>query len=362
MTNTNKDTSKNYENLAIKKLDKSQIEISASIPATIWEAGRKQALKNINETVSIDGFRKGNVPENILISKVGQNVINEEMAELALSKIYIDILMDNKIEAIGKPDVQVMKLAIGNPLEFKATTAVIPEIKLPDYKSIAKKEIEKDTSSEIKVEEKDVEEAIMKIRKSRASHEGHDHDKMTPEEHEKAIMDSLPEFNDEFVRSLGNFKDIAEFKEKVREMVGQNKKDEAREKLRIRIADAIVDATTAELPEIMIETELDRTQAQFASDIEKMGVKMEDYLKHAKKTIEEIRKDWLPHAEKKAKLQLVLNSIASAEKIVVDPKEIEDEVNHIVEHYKEADRERASVYAETVLTNEKVFAMLEGVK
>jgi trigger factor len=185
---------------------------------------------------------------------------------------------------------------------------------------------------------------------------------MTPEEHEKAILDSLPEFNDEFVRSLGDFKDIADFKEKVREMVGQNKKDEAREKLRIRIADAIVDATTADLPEIMVNTELDRTQAQFASDIEKMGVKMEDYLKHAKKTIEEIRKDWLPHAEKKAKLQLVLNSIASAEKITVDPKEIEDEVNHIVEHYKEADRERASVYAETVLTNEKVFAMLEGVK
>ena len=362
MTNTNKDTSKNYENLTIKKLDKSQIEISASIPAKIWEAGRKQALKNINETVSIDGFRKGNVPENILVSKVGEKVINEEMAELALSKAYIEILMDNKIDAIGKPDVQVMKLAPGNPLEFKAITAVIPEVKLPDYKSIAKKEVQKDTGSEIKVEEKDVEEAILKIRKSRASHEGHDHDKMTPEEHEKAITDSLPEFNDEFVRSLGNFKDIAEFKEKVREMVGQNKKDEAREKLRIRIADAIVDATTADLPEIMIETELDRTQAQFASDIEKMGVKMEDYLKHAKKTIEEIRKDWLPHAEKKAKLQLVLNSIASAEKIVVDPKEIEDEVNHIVEHYKEADRERASVYAETVLTNEKVFRMLEGVK
>jgi trigger factor len=362
MTNTNKEAPKNYENLSIKKLDKSRVEISASIPANIWEEGRKQALKNINETVSIDGFRKGIVPENILISKVGEKVINEEMAELALSKAYLDILIDNKIDAIGKPEVQIMKLAVGNPLEFKATTAVIPEVKLPDYKSIAKKEVVKDAGNEIKVEDKDVDEAILKIRKSRASHEDHDHDKMTPEEHEKAIMDSLPEFNDEFVRTLGDFKDIADFKEKVREMIGQNKKDEAREKLRIRIADAIVDATTADLPEIMIETELDRTQAQFASDIEKMGVKMEDYLKHAKKTIEEIRKDWLPHAEKKAKLQLVLNAIASAEKIVVDPKEIEDEVNHIVEHYKEADRERASVYAETVLTNEKVFQMLEGVK
>ena len=284
------------------------------------------------------------------------------MAELALSKAYLDILIDNKIDAIGKPEVSVTKLATGNPLEFKAVTAIIPEVKLPDYKSLAKQVVEKESKNEVKVEEKDIDEAILKIRKSRASHEGHDHEKMTPEEHEKAILDSLPEFNDEFVRSLGDFKNIADFKEKVREMVGQNKKDEAREKLRIRIADAIVDATTADLPEIMVNTELDRTQAQFASDIEKMGVKMEDYLKHAKKTIEEIRKDWLPHAEKKAKLQLVLNSIASAEKITVDPKEIEDEVNHIVEHYKEADRERASVYAETVLTNEKVFAMLEGVK
>ncbi len=362
MTNTNKEKSKNYENFNIKKLDKSRVEISASIPATIWEAGRKQALKNINETVTIDGFRKGNIPENILISKVGENVVNEEMAELALSKVYIDILMDNKIEAIGKPDVQVMKLAIGNPLEFKAITAVIPEIKLPDYKNIAKKEIEKNTGGEIKIEEKDVDDAILKIRKSRASHEGHDHDKMTPEEHEKAVLQSLPEFNDEFVRSLGKFKDIADFKEKVREIIRQNKKDEAREKLRIRIADAIVDEIKTDLPEIMIETELDRTQAQFASDVEKMGVKMDDYLKHAKKSIEEIRKDWLPHAEKKAKLQLVLNSIASAEKITVDAKELEDEVSHIVEHYKEADRERATVYAETVLTNEKVFQMLEGVK
>lgn len=362
MTNTNKETTKNYENLTIKKLDKSRIEISASIPAPIWEAGRKQALKNINDTVTIDGFRKGNVPENILISKVGESVINEEMAELALSKAYLDILIDNKIDAIGKPEVQLMKLATGNPLEFKATTAVIPDFKLPDYKKIAKNIVAKESKNEIKIEDKDVDEAILKLRKSRASHEGHDHEKMTPEEHEKAILDSLPEFNDDFVRSLGDFKDITDFKEKIREMIGQNKKDEAREKLRIRIADAIVDETKVDLPQIMIDTELDRTQAQFASDIEKMGVKMDDYLKHAKKTIEEIRKDWLPHAEKKAKLQLVLNSIATAEKIRVEQNEIEDEVNHIVEHYKDADRERASVYAETVLTNEKVFAMLEGVK
>lgn len=371
MTNTNKkEAIKSYENLTTKTLDKSLVEISASIPTEVWGKYRTKALKNLNDSVTIDGFRKGMVPENILISKVGESTINEEMAELALSKAYLDILIDNKIDAIGKPQVKLTKLAPGNPLEFKAITAIIPSVKLPDYKRIAEKEVKKDEKNEIKVEEKDLDEAILKIRKSRTSHEGHssaeateckhDHEKMTPEEHEKAILDSLPEFNDDFVRSLGDFKDIEDFKTKVREMIGQNKKDEAREKLRIKIADALTEATMIELPEIMIESELDRTQSQFSADIEKMGVKLEDYLKHAKKTLEEIRKEWTPHAEKKAKLQLILNAIADAEKIKPDPKEIEAEVNHIVEHYKDADRERASVYADTVLTNEKVFRMLEG--
>jgi len=54
--------------------------------------------------------------------------IFEEMAELALPTSYVDILIDNKIDAIGKPEVHITKLAKGNPLEFKAVTAVVPEI------------------------------------------------------------------------------------------------------------------------------------------------------------------------------------------------------------------------------------------
>ena len=350
---------KSYDSVTVKKLDGSRIEISASIPTEVWEKFRKQALKNINDSVTIDGFRKGNVPEAILIAKAGEAAINEEMAELALSKSYLDILIDQNIDAIGKPEVHVTKLAKGNPLEFKATTEVLPEIKLPDCKAIAGKELKKSTPDELKVTDKDVDQAILRIRKSRVSHEDHDHEKMSPEEHEKAIMDSLPEFNDEFVRGLGDFKDIEEFKAKVREMVGEGKKDEAREKLRILIADALIDAVDFELPELLIETELKRIEAEFDTDIERMGVKMEDYLKHAKKTIEAIREDWRPHAEKKARLQLVLNEIAKKENIKADAKEIEKEVAHIVEHYKDADRERAALYAETVLTNEKVFQWLE---
>jgi len=354
---------KSYQSIAVKPLPKSQVEINGTIAAETWAAFRKQALKNINETVTIDGFSKGMVPENVLISKVGNATILEEMAEMALSAAYGAILADNKIDAIGRPQVRLTKLADNNPLEFTITTAVVPKVTLPEYKKLAAEVVKTNPDDEPSVTDKDIDDAILKIRKARASHEGHDHTNMTPEDHEKAVMDSLPEFNDDFVRGLGgDFKDIEDFKAKVRIMIGENKKSEAKEKTRIRIADVIASASTIDLPDIMIEIELDRSEAQFKQDIERMNVKLEDYLSHSKKTIEDLRSEWRPHAEKKAKLQLILNAIAEQEKLKPTKKEVETEVDHIVEHYKEADRERAAVYAETVLSNEKVFQFLEDIK
>ena len=57
-----------------------------SIPTSLWEKNRVEALKYFNNSVTIDGFRKGMVPENILIVKVGEKAILEEMAEMAMSK------------------------------------------------------------------------------------------------------------------------------------------------------------------------------------------------------------------------------------------------------------------------------------
>ena len=346
--------------VSIKKLDKSRVEIAASIPTATWEKFRSEALKNLNQSVSIDGFRKGNIPENILVAKIGETAVLEEMAELALPKAYVDILVEHKIDAIGKPSVHVLKLAAGNPIEFKATTDVVPEVKLPDYKKLASAQTKDDDPKDVAVTDKDIETAITRIRKSRASHEGHDHDKMTDEEHDKAVEAAMPELTDEFVKKLGDFKDVADFRIKLSTMIAEEKKDMAKEKARIRIAEAISDATGIEMPDIMIESELGRSEAQFSTDVEHMGVKIEDYLKHAKKTIEDLRKEWRPQAEKKAKLQLILNEIARAEKIAPSADEVEAEVNHIVAHYKDADRERVALYAETVLTNEKVFQFLES--
>lgn len=317
-------TSKSYASASVKKLDRSQVEITGSVPAETWEQFRAAALTNINNTVTIDGFRKGNIPENILIAKVGEMVILEEMAELALPKAYMEILIDQKIDAIGRPEISVTKLARGNDLEFKAVTAVVPEIKLPDYKKLAAEQVKKAGQPDTSVSDKEVDDAEERIKKM-----------LNPP--------TIP-------------------RKQLSAMLSEDKKTAAREKLRLSIADAIAAETIVELPNVMIESELNRTQSQFENDIQRMGAKLDDYLKHAKKTLEEVRKEWLPHAEKKAKLQLILNEISRLENIKPSLAEIEAETDHIVEHYKDADRERAAIYAETVLTNEKVFEFLEAGK
>ena len=64
----------------------------------------------------------------------------------------------------------------------------------------------------------------------------------------KPIEAGMPELTDEFVKTLGDFKDVPDFRLKFSAMIAENKKDEAREKTRIRIADAIADATPSNCP------------------------------------------------------------------------------------------------------------------
>ncbi len=348
--------------ITVKKLPKSEVEIEGELEADIFEGYYARALKKLGEKVKVDGFRKGKVPENVLTSKIPESVILEEMAELALSEHYPKIIADEKIDAISRPEISITKLARKNPLGFKIKTAVLPEIKLPDYKKLAKKIINETTDAEknITVSEEDVENTIMDIRKSRAPkvHMA-EHEHKEGEEHVHPEPE-LPELNDEFVKALGPFKDVADFKAKLKENIKLEKENQAKEKTRLKIIEKVIEESTLDVPNILIEIELDKILFRMESDISQMGLKFEDYLKHLNKSKEDLRKDFRGDAEKKAKLALILNEIAKAEKIVPDQEELAKEVAAILEHYKDADPERAQTHAENVLTNEKIFQFLES--
>lgn len=368
--------------VSIKKLQKSEVEIEGELETELFENYFSKALKRLGENLKLDGFRKGKIPESVLLSNIPEAQILGEMAEMALGEHYPKILEENKIDAISRPEISITKLARKNPLGFKIKTAVLPEIKLADHKSIAKNIISNITDAEknIEVTEKDLEDTIMDIRKSRAPKK-HITSPPTPLKLHRASQPSpekgegespfpsqgkagdeveLPEFDDKFVQALGPFKDITDFKTKLKENLKLEKLNLQKEKTRLKIIEKIIDESALDVPELLIEIELDKILYRMESDITQMGLKFEDYLKHLNKTKEVLRGEFRIDAEKKAKLALLLNEIAKVEKIVADEEKVAKEVAAILEHYKEADPERARMHAENVLTNEKIFQFLES--
>ena len=120
--------------------------------------------------------------------------------------------------------------------------------------------------------------------------------------------------------------------------------------------------TKVEIPEILIESELEKMLSQLKTDVENAKIDFKTYLIKSGKTEEQLRDEWKPSAEKKAKIQLTLNKIASKENLYPNKEELQKEVVHLLEHYKSADPERVKIYVETVLTNEKVMEFLENQK
>ncbi len=355
--------------ITTNKLPKSEIEIDGELDADIFESYFTKALKKLGENVALDGFRKGKVPENVLLSKIPEISILEEMAEMALAEHYPKILEQEKIDAISHPQISITKLARKNPLGFKIKTATMPDFTLPEYKNIAKEILRSDLGnskrSDFEVTNEDVENTIMDIRKSRAPKKHvaeHVHDENVPHEHkeEEIKEEDLPAFNDEFVQALGPFTDVMDFKTKLKENIKIEKENAQKEKTRLKMIEKIIDATKIEVPEILIDLEVNKILYRMESDITTMGLKFEDYLKHLNKTIEDIKKEFRGDGEKKAKLALVLNKISTEEKIVADEEQIAKEVAQILAQYKDADPGRVRLHAENVLINEKIFQFLEN--
>lgn len=349
----------------VTKLPKSEIEIEGELEKEIFESYFPKALERLGKNFKLDGFRTGKIPESVLLAHIPEINILEEMANMALNEHYPKILENEKIDAIGRPEISITKLARHNPLGFKIKTAVLPDIKLPDYKKIAKKVTSEITDAEknIMVTEKDIEDTIADIRKSRAPkvHMA-DHEHKEGETHpEPELPEELPEFNDEFVKGLGPFKDVADFKQKLKENIKLEKENAHREKTRLKIIEKIINESEMEIPDILVQIELDKILYRMESDITQMGLKFEDYLKHINKKAEDLRSEFRGEAEKKAKLALILNEIAKLEKIVADEERVAKEVAAILERYKDADPERARMHAENFLTNEKIFQFLEKI-
>lgn len=347
--------------LKISPAEEGELEITGELDVAEFETYRDKALKALGQDAKIDGFRPGHIPENVLIEKLGEEKILWEMAQQAISELYLQIITENKIMALGRPEITITKIAAGNPLGFKINTAIMPEVKIGDYKKIAK-EVNAKPEESLETNDEEVLKVLEELRKSRstAEHSHHEHKEGEKCEHDENA--ELPELNDDFAKSLGQFKTLDELKAKIKENLVLEKANKAKDKKRVGIVEGIISASEIKMAKVFIENEKDKMLAEMEGQIGYMGMNFDDYLTHLKKTREELRDSWSKQARERVAFGLILGEIAHLENITAPEDELKNEVDYLKNQYKDVPEDRLKSYASGLIVNEKVFEFLEGLE
>ncbi len=147
-----------------KDLEKSQIELTVEVSVEELTPFIQKGAESLSKEIKIEGFRPGKVPFDILKQKVGEVSIWEEAAKLLINKQIYQIIDENvkEEEIVGQPQVDISKIAPGNPLEYKIKLITLPKITLGDYKELKIK------ADKVEVDEKEVNKVLNDLVEMRA--------------------------------------------------------------------------------------------------------------------------------------------------------------------------------------------------
>ena len=337
----------------VSDTNKAQKGIFVSLSPKEMEPFLDNAARHLSEKLKIRGFREGHIPKSVAESNIGKDKLWQEASGEAIESKYIEIIEKYKIHPIGRPWINILKLAPGNEFEFKIEIPIMPQIDLPDYKQIAKSVVKKKNRN-ITAQDEEIDSALKWLWKSR----------MTETENKSS---DIPEFDDKFAQSIGGFRTLEELKNSIKEGLIYEKEQKEIQRIRLEILDKIARKLDLEISEILIHEELDKMQKELQQQVESMDMSLEKYLENAKQTIEEVRKGWEDTAKTRVSNALILRLIADMEKIEPDEKEVEERANKYLMQFKNAKDAGKSInsdylrlYISGIIRNEKVFELLEN--
>ncbi len=146
-----------------KEISKTEIEVTVELSVAELAPYLEQAAQVISQDLKIPGFRPGKVPYAVLKKKVPEAQIYEQAFYQAVNKTLPTIVRQEKIEFIGQPRIDALKIAPNNPLVFKATFALLPQVKLGDYRSF------KARRQKVEPDQAKVEQTFIHLRELRAT-------------------------------------------------------------------------------------------------------------------------------------------------------------------------------------------------
>ena len=384
-----------------KELPKNQLELKIEIEPKEYQSFLEKTAEQMSQDAKIQGFRPGKAPYDVVKQKFGEMKILESALDSILTHFYFEAITKEKLEPISHPKIDIEKMAVGNPLIFKATLNLIPSIKLCDLEKIKVKK------PEVKIDEDEVKKAIETLRENQAKEVLED---KKIEKNDKADIDftvsidnvpieggketnyplvigkghmipgfeenlmgkkkgdkiefklkfpkkyhnnniagkeadfkveikavykrELPKADDKWAQTALQSKDLKDLKDKIKKNYEAEKQKQEDRKVEMEIIEKIIkDSEIGDFSEDLIKTETHKMIEELKQNIERQGLKFEDYLKQLGKKVEDMEKDFKEQADKRLKSSLIMKAIIDQEKIKVDDKEINAEIEMAKQMY-----------------------------
>jgi trigger factor len=371
----------------------SQVVLSVEVPEDQVASSIERAYQRLAPRVKIAGFRPGKAPRQMVERQIGWSTIRQEALDLLLPTAYSAALDETGLDPIDVPRVEVEQFDRGQPLRFKATVSIKPEVTLGDYHDI------RVPRPRTEVTDAEVEETLERLRGRFA--ELHDVDRpvqrgdfLTADLHlvkdgavligesqtdaqmevdpdrlltglaegllgqsvgetrdirltlpadypkrdlageavvfrvtVKSIKERrLPALDDGLARQVGDAQTLDELRASVREDLrdAAARSDEAR--FENDVLKALDERTTVELPEALVDREVNREIRELELRLQEQGVRFDRYLEYTNTTQEVLRAERRPTATQKVRLELALESVAEREGLAVLEAEVQDAV------------------------------------
>jgi FKBP-type peptidyl-prolyl cis-trans isomerase (trigger factor) len=285
-------------NKVFLEIEESYARFLETFDRTLAEAGKE---------VKIAGFRPGKAPKEMIEKALDRDYVEHRAAQTLIAEIYPQILELAALEPVEYPSIEITQLENGKPLLFKAVVEVYPAVKLGKYKGL---KVEK-KSAEVSDEELTQLMGRLQERFTATNALG-----------EKTV---LP-LDDEFAKKVSKYGTLGELQAEIRLATEREKAAEVETDIRDQLLNAIMAVTETEVPSALVDREIEIMLDELQVSLSQSGIPLEDYLRGAKKTESELRKDLRQSAEKRIKGKVALRAIAETEQLQVSEEEIKAEI------------------------------------
>ncbi|HEX3352506.1 MAG TPA: trigger factor [Terriglobales bacterium] len=365
-------------------------EIQVEIPVDEVNRETESLIQKYQKLARIPGFRRGHVPASIIRQRFAED-LKSDVVEALVPRYFRKEADKQGLIPVSQPQVTDLQLKDNEPLRFKATFEVMPEIKVEGYKELRAEK------PEIAVTDEEVEQSLSGLREQHAAYTSVEGRPLTDGDYAQVSLDgqpkdgdgkpvhmddimveiagkntmpeftenlrgasagdervfdvvyakdaseqrlagktftytvkvqsikqkALPDLDDQFATQLGEFKTLAEVRQRIREGMEAERKHNAEHEAKDKLVAELVKRSEFEVPEALVDRQIDVRLERGLRALAAQGMKAEDI---KKMDLNRLRVGQRDQALQEVKASLLLDKIAEEEKIEVSDEEIDREI------------------------------------